>query len=164
MSALTADEREMVALVARFVDERVAPRVREFEAVDEYPEAFIEEMKQLGFFGLLVPAEHGGSAVSAACFARVTEELAREGLARDIVRAVQDARRGAGLSVGDRISLSLVGDDEVWQAAVTHQALIMTETLAVQFGAGGEGHQLEGVTTALGDGRKVTIAISKVGS
>ncbi|CAG7572626.1 isoleucyl-tRNA synthetase [Barrientosiimonas humi] len=95
---------------------------------------------------------------------RVTEELAREGLARDIVRAVQDARRGAGLSVGDRISLSLVGDDEVWQAAVTHQALIMTETLAVQFGAGGEGHQLEGVTTALGDGRKVTIAISKVGS
>lgn len=95
---------------------------------------------------------------------RVTEELAREGLARDIVRAVQDARRGAGLSVGDRISLSLVGDDEVWQAAVTHQALIMGETLAVQFGAGGEGHELEGVTTALGDGRKVTIAISKVGS
>lgn len=77
MSALTADEQEMVALVARFVDERVAPRVREFEAVDEYPEAFIEEMKELGFFGLLVPAEHGGSAVSAACFARVTEELAR---------------------------------------------------------------------------------------
>ena len=67
----------MVGLVARFVDERVAPRVREFESVDEYPEAFIEEMKELGFFGLLVPAEHGGADVSAACFARVTEELAR---------------------------------------------------------------------------------------
>jgi alkylation response protein AidB-like acyl-CoA dehydrogenase len=77
MSTLTADEQDMVDLVARFVDERVAPRVREFEAVDEYPEEFIEEMKELGFFGLLVPAEHGGADVSAACFARVTEELAR---------------------------------------------------------------------------------------
>lgn len=77
MSTLTSDEQEMVGLVARFVDERVAPRVREFESVDEYPEEFIEEMKELGFFGLLVPAEHGGADVSAACFARVTEELAR---------------------------------------------------------------------------------------
>ena len=77
MSSLTSDEQEMVGLVARFVDERIAPRVREFESVDEYPEAFIEEMKELGFFGLLVPAEHGGADVSAACFARVTEELAR---------------------------------------------------------------------------------------
>ncbi len=77
MSALTPDEQDMVDLVAQFVDERVAPRVREFESVDEYPEEFIEEMKKLGFFGLLVPAEHGGADVSAACFARVTEELAR---------------------------------------------------------------------------------------
>jgi len=77
MSSLTSDEQEMVGLVGRFVDERVVPRVREFESVDEYPEEFIEEMKELGFFGLLVPAEHGGADVSAACFARVTEELAR---------------------------------------------------------------------------------------
>ena len=80
MSTLTSAEQEMVGLVARFVDERVAPRVREFESVDAYPEAFIEEMKELGFFGLLVPAEHGGADVSAACFARVTEELARGGM------------------------------------------------------------------------------------
>jgi alkylation response protein AidB-like acyl-CoA dehydrogenase len=77
MSTLSDDEREMVALVAEFVDERVRPRVREFESVDAYPEEFIEEMKKLGFFGLLVPAEYGGVDVSTACFARVTEELAR---------------------------------------------------------------------------------------
>lgn len=77
MSTLTADEQEMVDLVARFVDERVRPRVREFESADEYPHEFIEEMKELGFFGLLIPTEHGGADVSAACFARVTEELAR---------------------------------------------------------------------------------------
>jgi alkylation response protein AidB-like acyl-CoA dehydrogenase len=77
MSTLTPDEQDMVRLVAEFVDERVRPRVREFEADDIYPEEFIEEMKKLGFFGLLVPAEHGGVDVSTACFARVTEELAR---------------------------------------------------------------------------------------
>lgn len=77
MSSLTPDEQDMVRLVAEFVDDRVKPRVREFESTDTYPEDFIEEMKKLGFFGLLVPAEHGGVDVSAACFARVTEELAR---------------------------------------------------------------------------------------
>ncbi|WP_116198734.1 acyl-CoA dehydrogenase family protein [Amycolatopsis circi] len=74
---LTDDEQQMVALVAEFVDERVRPRVREFEADDVYPAEFIDEMKNLGFFGLLAPAEYGGVDVSTACFARVTEELAR---------------------------------------------------------------------------------------
>jgi alkylation response protein AidB-like acyl-CoA dehydrogenase len=77
VTALPAHEQEFVALTAEFVDRRVRPRVAEFEADDRYPEAFIEEMKALGLFGLLVPEEHGGSGVSAACFARVTEELAR---------------------------------------------------------------------------------------
>ncbi|WFN92735.1 acyl-CoA dehydrogenase family protein [Gordonia sihwensis] len=75
--ALTKDEQEMVSLVRDFIDQRVASRVREFEADDIYPEEFIEEMKELGFFGLLAPAEYGGVDVSMACFARVCEELAR---------------------------------------------------------------------------------------
>lgn len=77
MSTLTPDEQDMVRLVADFVDDRVRPHVREYESSDTYPEEFIEEMKKLGFFGLLVPTEHGGVDVSTACFARVTEELAR---------------------------------------------------------------------------------------
>ena len=77
MSRLTADEQDMIGMVAEFVDKGVRPRVREFEANDTYPEEFIEQMKELGFFGLLVSAEHGGVDVSTACFARVTEELAR---------------------------------------------------------------------------------------
>ena len=77
MSALTEDEREIVALAGEFVDERVRPRVRDYESVDAYPADFIEDMKKLGFFGLLAPAEHGGVEVSTECFARVTEELAR---------------------------------------------------------------------------------------
>lgn len=77
MSHLTPDEKEMVALVRGFVDEKVRPDVRRFEESDTYPEAFIEEMKELGFFGLLAPAEYGGVDVSMAAFASVTEELAR---------------------------------------------------------------------------------------
>lgn len=75
--ALTQDEQDMVALVRGFVDQRVIGRVRDYEADDVYPEEFIEEMKALGFFGLLAPAEYGGVDVSMACFARVCEELAR---------------------------------------------------------------------------------------
>lgn len=75
--ALTNDEQQIVDLVTEFVDERVRPRVREFESDDVYPAEFIDEMKGLGFFGLLVPAEFGGVEVSTACFALVTEELAR---------------------------------------------------------------------------------------
>ena len=75
--APTADEQDIIDLVADFVDQRVRDRVREYEEPDVYPEEFIEEMKRLGFFGLLAPAEYGGVDVGTACFARVTEELAR---------------------------------------------------------------------------------------
>lgn len=77
MNNLSSDEQDIVNIVREFVDKKVRPRVREFESVDEYPEEFIEEMKSLGCFGLLVPEEFGGVDVSMACFARVTEELAR---------------------------------------------------------------------------------------
>jgi hypothetical protein len=74
---LAADEQAIVDVVAEFVDERVRPVVRDLEHADEYPEALIEQMKRLGVYGLLVPEEHGGSDVSAPCFALVTEQLAR---------------------------------------------------------------------------------------
>lgn len=77
MTTLNEDELDVVALVREFVDERVKPGVRKYEEPDEYPDEFIEEMKRLGFFSLLVPGEYGGVDVSTAAFARVTEELAR---------------------------------------------------------------------------------------
>jgi isoleucyl-tRNA synthetase len=60
----------------------------------------------------------------------VTPELAAEGLARDVVRAVQQARRDAGLEVSDRISLQLAGDEAVRAAVEAHAGLIKKETLA----------------------------------
>ena len=66
----------------------------------------------------------------------VTPELAAEGVARDLVRAVQQARRDAGLHVSDRISLTIQGSPEVFEATVTHRDLIVGETLATQFASG----------------------------
>ena len=63
----------------------------------------------------------------------VTPELEAEGVARDLVRAVQQARRDAGLEVSDRIALSLVASAEVADAARTHADLISRETLATSF-------------------------------
>ena len=78
----------------------------------------------------------------------VTPELAAEGLARDVVRAVQQARRDAGLDVSDRIALVLTGSADVLAALTTHRELVRTEVLAASLdlrdGAGdvavGEGH------------------------
>jgi isoleucyl-tRNA synthetase len=60
----------------------------------------------------------------------LTPELEAEGVARDLVRAVQQARRDAGLEVSDRIVLTIAARSEVADAARVHQDLIATETLA----------------------------------
>jgi len=95
----------------------------------------------------------------------VTPELAAEGLARDVIRAVQQARRDAGLDVSDRISLTVSGDDDVWAATVAHQELIMLETLATQFGSAGSAHPLaedRGVAAVVGDSQRIRILVKKI--
>jgi isoleucyl-tRNA synthetase len=85
------------------------------------------------------------------------DELRREGLAREVVRAVQEARKQAGLEVSDRISLELAGDDELLAAAREHEDYIAGETLAnsVGYGADGAGE------SATIEGRELRIAVSK---
>ena len=63
----------------------------------------------------------------------VTPELEAEGVARDLVRAVQQARRDAGLDVSDRIALTVTADAASADAARTHADLIRRETLATSF-------------------------------
>ena len=60
----------------------------------------------------------------------VTPELEAEGTARDLVRAVQQARKDAGLQVSDRIALTITAPAPTLEAARTHEALIAEETLA----------------------------------
>jgi isoleucyl-tRNA synthetase len=70
----------------------------------------------------------------------VTPELRREGLAREVIRLVQDARKNDGLDITDRIVLRWsAGDAEVSAALSEHAALIAGEVLAVEYGPGTEG-------------------------
>ena len=76
------------------------------------------------------------------------DELRREGLAREVVHAVQAARKNAGLDVEDRIALTLGGDDELLAAAREHQEYVAGETLATSLeydgAGGGEQAEIEG--------------------
>jgi alkylation response protein AidB-like acyl-CoA dehydrogenase len=74
---LPDDEQAIVEAVAHWVDREVRPHAGRLERAQEYPTALIEQMKEMGVFGLAVPAPWSESAVSTRCFALVTEELAR---------------------------------------------------------------------------------------
>jgi len=77
MDGLSEEEAAIVALVRDFIEREVRPVVRELEHANAYPEKLIEQMKEIGIFGLAVPAPWGETQVSAQCYAAVTEELAR---------------------------------------------------------------------------------------
>ena len=76
-TGLSGEEQEIVDLVRDFVDKTVKPVASELEHANEYPEELIEQMKELGIFGLAIPEPYGDVAVSTPCYAMVTEELAR---------------------------------------------------------------------------------------
>ena len=95
----------------------------------------------------------------------LTPELESEGVARDIVRAVQQARKDAGLEVSDRISLTVTGDLPMWDAVLAHRDLITTETLASQFGCAPRLDALpeEGSTSAtVGDGLPIRVVVKRL--
>ncbi len=72
----------------------------------------------------------------------VTGELRREGLARDLVRAVQDLRKAAGLAVDDRTELAVKAEGEVAEAVAAHRDYLLGETLATALHRApqGDGH------------------------
>ena len=103
--------------------------------------------------GYEVEAE-AGRAVALAL--ELDDELRREGLAREVVHAVQGARKRAGLEVSDRISLRLGGDEALLEAARLHRDYIAGETLATSLAFGdGEGD------VAPIEGRELSIALAR---
>jgi isoleucyl-tRNA synthetase len=90
-----------------------------------------------------------------------TPELEAEGLARDLIRAVQQARRTADFDVSDRIRLSLGVDEEAERAVEAHRDLIMSETLTTQL----EVTLHEGVApeeaVGVGSGSSVTVQVQR---
>ncbi|EID12704.1 acyl-CoA dehydrogenase [Mycobacterium xenopi RIVM700367] len=76
-TGLNDEEAMLVATVRAFIDREVKPTVREVEHANAYPEAWIEQMKRIGIYGLAISEEYGGSPVSMPCYVLITQELAR---------------------------------------------------------------------------------------
>jgi isoleucyl-tRNA synthetase len=74
-------------------------------------------------------AEDGGWAV--ALDLELDDELRREGLARELVRSLNDLRKDIGLDIADRVTLTVRADDDVWAALDAHRDYVMNEVLAV---------------------------------
>jgi isoleucyl-tRNA synthetase len=107
--------------------------------------------------GLGVASEGG---VTVALELQVTPELRREGLARELVRMIQDARKAAGLDVTDRISLGVETSGEPAAALAAHGDEIAAETLAATVGTSGvDGFRMEGTL----EGTPVVVSLSKAG-
>jgi alkylation response protein AidB-like acyl-CoA dehydrogenase len=74
---LSEEQQAVVATVREFVEREVFPVAEELEARDEFPEKIVEQMKELGLFGLTVPEEYGGAGLDLLTYALVGVELSR---------------------------------------------------------------------------------------
>jgi isoleucyl-tRNA synthetase len=118
----SADGAAIAAAVARGETQKFS--VDGQELLIEPTDLLVESAAAEGF----ACAEEGGYLVG--LDTALDDALKREGLARELVRAVQDARKQAGLEVSDRIDLLVEGDDAVAAAVREHRDYIMSETLA----------------------------------
>ena len=120
----------------------------------EFGDVAITYIASEGWTGI---ADHG---TQVALDTRITPELAREGMARDIIRQVQDLRKNADLQMEDRITLFLGSESETLKLAIeTHRAYIAAETLTKEWApAAFEPHSAQ----AKIDGQMLTISLRKV--
>jgi alkylation response protein AidB-like acyl-CoA dehydrogenase len=73
----TDEQRAITEMVRQFVDNEVLPIAEEYDHEDKFPEAVVEQMKELGLFGVTIPEEHGGMGLDLTTYAMIVEELSR---------------------------------------------------------------------------------------
>src|SRR5215212_813536 len=71
------DQKAITEMVRQFVDEQIIPTAGHFDHEDEFPEAIVEQMKELGLFGVTIPEEYGGMGLDLTTYAMIVEELSR---------------------------------------------------------------------------------------
>src|SRR5215470_12746034 len=76
-SGLTEFQREILSTVKTFVDKEILPHATELEHKDEFPDAIVDGMREMGLFGLTISEEYGGLGESVLTYALVVEQLAR---------------------------------------------------------------------------------------
>src|SRR6202162_5440559 len=70
-------QRDITEMVRQFVDEKILPNAEHFDREDTFPEQIIEEMKELGLFGVTIPEAYGGMGRDLTTYAMIVEELSR---------------------------------------------------------------------------------------
>jgi alkylation response protein AidB-like acyl-CoA dehydrogenase len=73
----TDEQKAITEMVRQFVDNEVIPITEEFDHEDKFPEAVVEQMKELGLFGVTIPEEYGGMGLDLTTYAMIVEELSR---------------------------------------------------------------------------------------
>jgi alkylation response protein AidB-like acyl-CoA dehydrogenase len=76
-SEKTDEQRAITEMVRQFVDEQVLPITEEHDHEDKFPEAVVEQMKELGLFGVTIPEDYGGMGLDLTTYAMIVEELSR---------------------------------------------------------------------------------------
>ena len=74
---LTDEQRAICEMVRQFVDEQIIPNAEHYDHEDEFPEAIVEQMKELGLFGVTIPEEYDGMGLDLTTYAMIVEELSR---------------------------------------------------------------------------------------
>src|SRR5438132_14243955 len=73
----TDEQRAITEMVRQFVDEQIIPNAEHYDHEDEFPGPIVEQMKELGLFGVTIPEEFGGVGLDLTTYAMIAEELPR---------------------------------------------------------------------------------------
>src|SRR5438552_13989398 len=73
----TDEQRAITDMVRQFVDEQIIPNAEHYDHEDEFPEPIVEQMKELGLFGVTIPEDYGGLGLDLTTYAMIVEELSR---------------------------------------------------------------------------------------
>src|ERR671936_983524 len=74
---LTDEQKAITEMVRQFADNEIIPVAEEYDAEDAFPEPIVEQMKELGLFGVTIPEEYGGMGLDLTTYAMIVEELSR---------------------------------------------------------------------------------------
>src|SRR3978361_1405648 len=73
----TDEQKAITEMVHQFVDEQILPNAEHYDREDAFPEPIVEQMKELGLFGVTIPEEYGGMGLDLTTYAMIVEELSR---------------------------------------------------------------------------------------
>jgi alkylation response protein AidB-like acyl-CoA dehydrogenase len=74
---ITDEQKAIIEMVRQFVDEQILPSAEEYDHEDKFPEPIVEQMKELGLFGVTIPEDYGGMGLDLTTYAMIVEELSR---------------------------------------------------------------------------------------